>query len=273
MFFSHIFFEVSELGIIEALLLGLVQALTEFLPVSSSGHLVLSQHWLGIQAAGDAAFEVAVHLGTLLSILVILRSEVGDLLKGFIRTESRTKVWREELSFILISAIPAGLIGVLFKDQLENAFGSIQAVSLALMATGVILLTTYKRSGNRQQVKLSDAILIGIAQAIAILPGVSRSGSTISLALWLGIQRERAARLSFLMSIPVIGGAGLLKALDLIKSPIDAEMYIMMLIGMSSSFIFGLGALSIMLKWISKPSFAYFGFYCFGLGISIFYLF
>lgn len=263
----------EHLSFIQALLLGFVQALTEFLPVSSSGHLVLSQHWLGIKDAGDAAFEVAVHLGTLLSILVILRSEISSLLQGLIKAESRNQQWREEISFIILSAIPAGLIGVLFKDQLETAFGSVHAVSVALMATGLVLLTTYKKTGQRERLKLSDSLWIGIAQAIAILPGISRSGSTISLALWLGIQRQRAARLSFLMSIPVIGGAGLLKAVDLAEATVSTEMYQSMLIGMFSSFIFGLVALSFMLKWISKPSFAYFGFYCFGLGFVIFYLF
>ena len=263
----------DHLSFIQALFLGFIQALTEFLPVSSSGHLVLSQHWLGIKNGGDAAFEVAVHLGTLLSILIILRSEVASLLLGLIRSDARTSEWREEMTFIILSAIPAGVIGVLFKDQLENAFGSIQAVSIALMATGLVLLTTYKRSGQRERLKLSDSIWIGVAQAVAILPGISRSGSTISLALWLGIQRERAARLSFLMSLPVIGGAGLLKALDLAQASLSLEEYQSMIIGMFSSFIFGLAALSIMLKWISKPSFAYFGFYCLGLGLMIFYFF
>ena len=269
-----LFFSSSEeLSFLQALILGLIQALTEFLPVSSSGHLVISKYCLGIQNAGDAAFEVAVHIGTLFSILIILRSEVISLLLGILRVESRTQVWREEMTFICLSAIPAGLIGVLFKDQLENAFGSIKAVSIALMATGIALLTTYMKSGQRKQLKLSDGLWIGLAQAVAILPGVSRSGSTISLALWLGIQRERAARLSFLMSLPVIGGAGLLKAIDLAQNNLSTAMYLPLLIGMSSSFIFGLAALSIMLKWISKPSFAYFGFYCLGLGTVIFYFF
>ena len=256
----------DPLTIIQSFILGIVQALTEFLPVSSSGHLVIVQDLLGGQTGGDAAFEVAVHMGTLLSILVILRREVASLMGGFVSVKYRYPSWREEVTFILLSAIPAGIIGVLFKDELEHSFGNLKGVGIALILTGVLLLTTRNRAGTRQSLSIWDSLWIGLAQAVAILPGVSRSGSTISVALWLGIQRERAAKLSFLMSLPVIGGAGLLKGLDLAEQPISSAAFISLIVGTTSSFVFGLFALRLMLRWISRPSFAYFGVYCIGAG-------
>jgi undecaprenyl-diphosphatase len=256
----------DSLSIIQSFILGIVQALTEFLPVSSSGHLVIVQDLLGGQTGGDAAFEVAVHMGTLLSILVILRREVASLMGGFVSVKYRYPSWREEVTFILLSAIPAGIIGVLFKDELEHSFGNLKGVGIALILTGVLLLTTRNRAGTRQSLSIWDSLWIGLAQAVAILPGVSRSGSTISVALWLGIQRERAAKLSFLMSLPVIGGAGLLKGLDLAEQPISSAAFISLIVGTTSSFVFGLFALRLMLRWISRPSFAYFGVYCIGAG-------
>lgn len=263
----HFHSTVEGISIIESLILGIVQALTEFLPVSSSGHLVIAQYILGSTGTEDAAFEVAVHLGTLLSILVILRSEIIGLFLGFFSAKYRHNSWREEVLFILLSAIPAGLIGVLFKDDLESAFNNLWGVGMALTLTGCILLSTRKLSGERQNPTLWDTLWIGLAQAVAILPGISRSGSTISISLWLGIERNRAAKLSFLMSLPVIGGAGLLKGLDIVEQPLSIELYQSLIVGAASSFIFGLFALSWMLKWISKPSFAYFGIYCVIVGI------
>ena len=257
----------ESMSVIESLILGIVQALTEFLPVSSSGHLVIAQHILGTSPTGDAAFEVAVHLGTLFSILVVLRTEIFTLCSGLLSAQYRHKSWREDMTFIILSAIPAGVIGVLFKDDLESAFSNLWGVGVALIFTGAVLLSTRKLSGQRQNITLLDTLSIGLAQAIAILPGISRSGSTISVALWLGIERERAAKLSFLMSLPVIGGAGLLKGLDLMEHPLSTELFQPLIVGTASSFIFGLFALSWMLKWISRPSFAYFGIYCLVAGL------
>lgn len=266
----------APLSMLQAIILGLIQALTEFLPVSSSGHLVIGQHLLGVKQSGGALFEVAVHVGTLISILIILRKDVSSLIRGLFARSSRSEEWSQEIRFIVLSMIPAGFIGSLFKNELESSFSHLWSVGLALIFTSILLLSTRKLGGQRTEVGVRDALLIGIAQAIAILPGVSRSGATISTALWLGVERNRAARLSFLMSLPVVGGAGLLKAIDLASSLHDKastlNALMPVLVGSITSFIFGLFALSAMLKWIARPSFAYFGFYCFGVGlISLYY--
>ena len=259
------------LSLIEAVGLGFVQALTEFLPVSSSGHLVLAQELFNIQSGGDAAFEVAAHLGTLLSVMILFRDELKELVKTALRPREASSESRSDLMFIIIGSIPAGLIGVSFKDAIEGAFGDLFGVGVALVCTGAFLLSTLSARGERARVSPWDALWIGLAQAVAILPGVSRSGATISLALHLGVSRERAARLSFLMSIPVVAGAGLLKALDLISQPTDPSLYLTLGVGALSAALFGLGALSLMLRWVTRPSFGYFGLYCLVVGgVAIF---
>ena len=175
---------------LSALLLGLVQALTEFLPVSSSGHLVLGQALLGVQTSG-AAFEVAVHFGTLLSVLVVFRSDIARLVEAVLRGGYRAR-WAEgdaELRLvvaILVGCLPAGLLGLLFAAELEEAFDSSRVVCGALIATGVVLLASGRARPGEKDVSLGRAVLIGFAQAVAIIPGVSRSGSTIATAMFLG---------------------------------------------------------------------------------------
>ena len=246
----------------EAITLGFIQALTEFLPVSSSGHLVLAEELFAMHTGEGAAFEVAVHLGTLLSILVLFRKEVWRLVKTCVRPMDSTSEDRSDLIFIVIGSIPAGVVGVLWKDTLEQSFGSVLGVGVALVFTGLLLLSTLRDTGSRTQVGSRDGIWVGVAQAVAILPGVSRSGSTIAVALKLGIDRTRAARLSFLMSLPVVAGAGLLKTLDLLSQPTPSTVYATLAVGGLSAFIFGIGALWLMLRWVVSPSFGYFGIYC-----------
>jgi undecaprenyl-diphosphatase len=249
----------------EAFILGCVQALTEFLPVSSSGHLVLAQSLMESDSiGGGAAFEVAVHLGTLLSILCLFWRDVLDLLIGFRRP---TPEWRQLLQFILLGSVPAGVIGLLFKDELEAAFSSTTGVGVALCLTGLILLSTLRLNGSRVEHTWRDALWIGCAQAVAILPGISRSGSTIAAALALGISRAHAARLSFLMSIPVVAGAGVLKGLDLLETPPSSDVITALWVGGGTAFIVGLGALQLMLRWVQRPAFSLFGLYCLGVGL------
>ena len=260
------------MSIWEAFILGCVQAFTEFLPVSSSGHLVLTQAVLGVDLEGGASFEVAVHLGTLLSVVCLFWKEVTFLIQGglpYLRTAwplDRQQEWSMLMRFIILGSIPAGVIGILFKDELESAFGNVKGVGAALCITGVILLSTWKKQGKRTQIGFMDALLIGGAQAVAILPGISRSGSTIAMALFLNISRTRAARLSFLLSLPVVGGAGLLKALDLVESPPTSQEWIGLCVGAGTSFVVGLGALWGMLKWVESSAFSFFGIYCLGVG-------
>lgn len=255
------------LSSLDAVILGVVQALTEFLPVSSSGHLVLAQHLLGIDTGGGALFEIAVHVGTLMSVLIMLRAPIISLIIGGLRPHKAGNEWWSEMKFLIIGTIPAGLFGVMFKDHLEHLFGNLAAVGFSLCLTGIILLSTLRLTPTRIDLKPIDGFWIGLSQALAILPGVSRSGSTISAALWLGIERTRAAQLSFLLSVPVVGGAAILKLKDLYHAPINPQLITPLCIGAFTSFIVGLGALWVMLKWLTRPSFGYFGHYCLIAGI------
>ena len=253
------------MNIWQAIGLGIVQALTEFLPVSSSGHLALTQQWLAIEGTQGATFEVAVHLGTLLSVLCFFYQDLKQIIMTMRQqaSQSTSLAW-----FIIFSSIPAGIIGVAFKDQIEALFQHTQTISIALCVTGCILIATLWLHGTRDHLKVSDAWWIGIAQAFAIIPGISRSGSTITMALVLGISRTQAARLSFLMSIPVVAGAGLLKAIDCVQNPPSADMLVNLLVGGVTAFLVGLWALSLMLKWIQSKYFAWFGAYCLLMGLG-----
>lgn len=261
-----------------AILLGLVQALTEFLPVSSSGHLVLSQALLGIEFEGDIAFEVAVHFGTLLSVLILFRREVAELLSAtFTALRSPTQIrarWAQDerlrlVGAILIGCVPAGVVGLLFKDQLEAAFNNVRLVGSALLVTGVVLLLTLRaHGGQKTAVSVKSAWIIGTAQAIAILPGISRSGSTIATALFLGIERETAARYSFLLSLPVVAGATLLEARKLIAAPPATDHLLTLGVGASVSFFFGLAALWLILAVVRRGWFPHFGWYCLAAGAA-----
>lgn len=265
------------MDLLTAIILGLIQALTEFLPVSSSGHLVLGQAVLGAHDDGGAAFEVAVHFGTLLSVAVIFRTEIGQLLRASVGAAGHPgefqRRWREDpvlrlAGAIVLGCIPAGVVGVAFKDQFEAAFDSITGVCIALIVTGLVLLATRLARPGDGEVTLGRSLLIGIAQAVAILPGVSRSGSTIATALFLGVERDLAARYSFLLSLPVIFGATLLKARDLVAAPPSSEALLSLGVGALVSFVAGIAALVLLLRLVQKGWFAHFGWYCLAVGIA-----
>lgn len=258
-----------------AALLGLVQALTEFLPVSSSGHLVLGKTVLGIEGLDGAAFEVAVHFGTLLSVLVLFRREVVELIGATLRSLRHPtrfgEQWRADPTLrlagaIVIGCIPAGLVGILFKDELEAAFGAPRLVGFALVGTGLLLLASRLAPKGDEPVTLARGLIIGIAQAVAILPGVSRSGSTIATAQFLRVDAEVAARYSFLLSLPVIAGASALKARELLAQPPPAELINSLVIGGVVSFVAGLAALWLLMGVVRRGWFAHFGWYCLLIG-------
>lgn len=262
--------------LLPAAILGLVQALTEFLPVSSSGHLVLSRILLGVQTEHGAAFEVAVHFGTLLSVVIVLRQEVWALLRSAwtaVKQPGRIPVlWSEEQEFrllvaIVVGCIPAGVVGLAFKDQLEAAFASPVIVCSALIATGFVLLATLLPAVGEKRVGIGSALLIGLAQAVAIIPGVSRSGSTIATAMFLGLEREHAARYSFLLSLPVIAGATALKARELLSVQISDQTWLALGLGASVAFIAGIGALVLLMRIVRRGGFAHFGWYCIAVGV------
>lgn len=261
------------MDLLTAAILGMVQGLTEFLPVSSSGHLVLGQALLGVETDGGAAFEVAVHAGTLLSVLLLFRREVLGLIRAVFTRGRKAAAWGQDPELrlagaIIIGCVPAGLVGVLFKDDIEAAFGSASLAATALLGTGVFLLLTKLAKPGDGAVGPGSALLIGIAQAVAILPGVSRSGSTIGVALFLGIEREAAARYSFLMSLPVIAGATALKGKDLLDAPPSAEMLAALGVGAVVSFVVGVASLSLLLGVVRRGWFSHFGWYCLAAGAT-----
>ena len=261
----------------DAALLGLVQALAEFLPISSSGHLVLAEKLLGVTAEGGTAFEVAVHFGTLLSVAVLFRRDLVDLVRaganGLRAGADRRSRWATDsglrlLAAIVIGCIPAGVIGVLFKDQLEALFHSPRLVCAALVGTGLWLLASRFAPPGEAEVTPGRALMIGVAQAVAIMPGISRSGSTIAGAMFLGVERELAARFSFLMSLPVIFGATLLKARDLVAAPPAADQLLALGVGAGVSFVAGLASLALLMRIVRRGLFSNFGWYCLAVGIA-----
>ena len=267
---------------LEAILLGIIQGLTEFLPISSSGHLVLAQQFLGLKEP-LVFFDVMLHVGTLAAVLVVYREAIGKLAIGGLSTLGNSQFWREprtifntstELKFIwliLLGTIPTGVIAVLFKSELESFFHEVRLVSIMLILTGVILQLPRLR---KQEVKNSDdptdklktwhAPLIGIAQGCAITPGISRSGTTISLALFLGIPAKTAAEYSFLLSIPAILGAVVLKIRDVGDTTIPLHI---LGAGMLASFIVGYIALRFLLVVLNRGKFSLFSYYCIALGL------
>ena len=199
------------MGIIEAIILGIIQGLTEFLPVSSSGHIELGKEILGVEISDPLLFSVVVHAATALSTVVIFRKDIINIIKGLFKFK-----WNDETKFVflvIVSMIPAAIVGLFFEDKIEDFFsGNILLVGIMLLLTGGLLFMADRAKNTTKSVKFFDAILIGISQAIAILPGISRSGATISTSVLLGIDRSKAARFSFLMVVPLILGAALLDA-------------------------------------------------------------
>ena len=272
---------------LEAVLLGILQGLTEFLPISSSGHLVLAQEFLGVKEH-LVFFDVMLHLGTLFAVLVAYRKALRKLVAVGLSTLANGQFYRKpittvntsvELRFIwliLIGMIPTGIIALLFKSELESFFDNVQLVSIMLIITGVILqLPRLRRrksedsNATSEKIKTWHAPLIGIAQGGAITPGISRSGTTISLALFLGIPAKTAAEYSFLLSIPAILGAVVLNIPDIGDTHIP---YHILAAGMLASFIVGYIALRFLLTVLNRGKFSLFSYYCVALGIISLYV-
>jgi len=253
---------------LSAAILGVVQGLTEFLPVSSSGHLVLFQHWLPV--SGDpVAFDLALHLGTLIPVLWVYRSDLANVVHDSIRGDG--PYWQRpgvRLLLVLIAAtIPTAIIGLGLEDVFEKLFHNPRAVGIAFAATGTVLWFT--RSAPRgetdaHQLSWGRAVAIGLAQGVAITPGISRSGSTIAAGLFLGMDREAAARFSFLLSIPAIGGAFVLKMGDLSLGTLSLGP---LLIGVFTSAVSGYIALRILLRLVRGGDFSKFAFYLWPLAV------
>ncbi|MFN2394528.1 MAG: undecaprenyl-diphosphate phosphatase [Bacteroidales bacterium] len=244
----------------EALILGLLQGLTEFLPVSSSGHLELGSAIFGLQGE-NLTFSIIVHGATFLSVLVVFRYDILLLITGLLRFQ-----WNDETKFVfllVLSAIPVGIAGVLFKTEIEALFsGNILFVGIMLLITSLLLLLTQFAPPKKKEVNIGSAIIIGLAQTLAILPGISRSGATISTALYLGIDREKATRFSFLMVLIPIFGASFFEVMELASAAGPPAIAVSSLItGALAAFLSGLLACSWMLKIVRRGKLAYFSIY------------
>lgn len=269
---------------LQALIMGLLQGLTEYLPVSSSGHLTIASELFGIDGESNMTFTIAVHVATVLSTLVILGSEIGKILKGMCNPLSprslkgngtflnRLNPDQRYVLNILVSMIPIGIVGVFFKDQVEEIFGSgLLVVGIFLLLTAALLTFSYlARPRQRENISLSHAFIIGLAQAVAVLPGLSRSGSTIATGLLLGNKKEKLAQFSFLMVIPPILGEALLDVLKMVKGEeatggIDT---LPLIVGFVAAFISGCAACKWMIGIVKKGKLIYFAYYCAIVGVA-----
>ena len=257
---------------IQALILGLVQGLTEYLPVSSSGHLTILSTFFGMDGADNLTFTVAVHAATVLSTLVILWREIDWILKGLFKFQMNAET-KYALN-ILVSMIPVGIVGLFFKDKVEEAFGSgLLIVGVMLLVTAVLLtFSYYAKPRQKEHISLWDAFVIGVAQACAVLPGLSRSGSTIATGLMLGDKKDKLAQFSFLMVIPPILGEALLDILKAVKGEevvSDAIGTIPLCVGFLAAFLSGCFACKLMINLVKKGKLIYFGYYCAVVGLAI----
>jgi undecaprenyl-diphosphatase len=252
--------------IIKAIILGIVQGATEFLPVSSSGHLVLTSSLLGFSAQG-IVFDVLLHLGTLVSVLVVFRKDLLAMfqapfqwLRGTISAYQRTYLLWD--LYVIIATIPAVIVGLTLKDQIEKLFTSVTVVCLMLIFTGLMMIASRSVPERGVRVNGVRALLIGCGQAFAIVPGISRSGTTIFIGMLLGINRETAARFSFIMSIPAIFGAAVLNMGEVIHYPPGRSEILLMALGTVAAAATGYLAIMMLLDVIKRNRLEWFGYYC-----------
>ena len=243
------------MNIFQAVVLGIVQGFTEFLPVSSSGHLVLLQSLIPGFSQPGVLFDVYLHFGSLLAILLYYYKRILTLEKNY-------------LIIVVLASIPAAILGFILKDYIDVIFQSTKLVGIALIITGVMNLKTDSNRESNVKINKKSGLIIGLFQAFAILPGISRSGSTIFAGTWQGLKKEKAAEFSFLLSVPAILGANIL---EIFKNRNEGLININYIVGIICSFIFGFICIKIMLNILIKGKFKYFGYYCLLLGlISLF---
>jgi len=267
----------------QAVLLGIVQGLTEFLPVSSSGHLMIFKELLGVDGEGFLDFTVTVHFATVLATIVVFWSAIWQLLKGFFQFKYNDET--DYVCKILVSLIPVALVGFLFKDQVDALFsGSLKQVAVGLCITALLLLVSDqvgkrirapRAKDTRNGISYGQAAIVGVAQAFAVVPGVSRSGSTIATGLLSGVKREVMAQFSFLMVlIPIIGE----QSLDLLKVALGKESFgagvgpVALVLGFAAAFVAGLFACKVMIAIVRKAKLTWFAAYCLLVALLIFIL-
>jgi len=267
---------------LSAVFLGLVQGLTEFLPISSSGHLVILHNVLPLELHDDLSFDVILHFGTLVALLIYFYKDIityfSAFFKGLISSDLRNNECQKIAWFILIAALPAGLFGFLLEDKAESIFRSPILVGLMLILVGFLFLVIEKSSEKIKDIKemgFFSALIIGFAQALALIPGVSRSGITILAGLTLKLKREAAAKFSFLLSIPVIFGAVIKRVADFIFQDVTSHELKIYTLGFAISFISGYLTIRFLLNYLRKHPLNIFAYYRFilGVGVILYFLF
>ncbi len=256
--------------LLKSIILGIIQGLTEFLPVSSSGHLVIAEHFMRFDKP-DMSFDVLLHFGTLLAILLYFRTDIFALLKSLNPSAKGEAVSdnRRVLLYLFIGTIPIGLVGVLLKDPIEALFSNPMVAAIMLFFTGaIVLVSDIVRSRGLEMGKMGvlRGVLIGIGQALAIVPGISRSGMTISTGLFVGLKRDDAARYAFLLAIPAILGATVLDIGSLAN--IESHYLVRYIAGTVAAFISGYLVISLLLAMVRKQKMKYFSFYCWFVAIA-----
>lgn len=268
------------MDIIQAIIVGIVQGLTEFLPVSSSAHLIFTQELLGINQPG-IAFDVLLHLGTLIAVVGYFFKDIVEMIKAFFsslldifrgkfRENFKKDPYKKLAWMVIIGTIPAGIVGLLFDSEIEAIFQSITIPAFFLLITGILLYVSQRLNVGNRDIKnsgIKDSIIIGIGQSLAIIPGLSRSGTTIASGLLVGLDKEFAAKFSFLLAVPAIIGATVTQ-LDGITSGLGANL-LPYLLGFLAALISGYLAISILLKLIREKSLDIFAFYCWIAGAFI----
>ena len=251
------------MDILSAIILGIIQGLTEFLPISSSGHIEITKKLLGGSFIGKNSLlmTIVLHFGTALSTIVIFKKDIKKILLGLVEFKNN-----EQFKFsmkIIISMFPAGLIGFLFSREIETLFsGNMKLVGSMLFVTGILLLLADRAKNSNKNVTKKSAFIIGVAQAIAILPGISRSGATISTSVILGVDKEKSARFSFLMVVPLIIGKILSDLINIESQNYEISVFVLF-VGFITAFITGIFACKWMINLVKNSNLKYFSFYCF----------
>ncbi|MCL4560621.1 MAG: undecaprenyl-diphosphatase UppP [Chloroflexi bacterium] len=265
--------------LIQSILLGIVQGLTEFLPISSSAHLVLVPYLFGWKIPAQEAFifDVLVQDGTLLAVIVYFRKDLLRIITAFINGLVRRQPFAEPDArlgwYLILATVPAGIFGVTIKNTIEAAFSDPAATALLLVATGLFLFLAERfsrRSRKMEALNWKDALWIGVAQAVAVFPGISRSGATISGGMARNLERVSAGRFAFLMSVPVMLAAGLLAGLDLLKTPSAGSFMLLVLAGFLTAAVVGYFSIHWLLRFLTRRPLYIFAIYCVVLGLGIF---
>jgi len=259
------------MNIFHAIFLGIIQGLTEFLPISSSGHLALLEHYLNVQEAG-LAFDVLLHVGTLVALIAYFWQEWLDMFRALLRPERHNRFERRLFWYLVIATVPGALAGFFLEKQAETIFRAPTRIAILLGVMGIILYLADRLARHQRQLQgitLTDAILIGCAQALAIMPGVSRSGSTMTMGLFLGFTRETAARFSFLLSTPIIFGAGLYHALKLFKAGDNTLFTLPHILGFLAAIVSSYFTIKFLLQFLRRHTFVIFALYRILLAIVV----